>query len=58
MNTFVSTAQCANCIKRSHRTLRTHFDALMIALDTLPKEYYKLLAVLCLASIVQVVNNS
>ena len=27
----------------SHRTLRAHFDALIIALDTLPKEYYKLL---------------
>ena len=27
----------------SHSTLRAHFDALIIALDSLPKEYYKLL---------------
>ena len=33
---IVSVAQCTNCIKRSHSTLRAHFDALIIALDTLP----------------------
>ena len=30
----------------SHSTLRAHFDALIIVLDTLPKEYYKLLILL------------
>ena len=29
----------------SHSPLRAHFDTLIIVLDTLPKEYYKLLVI-------------
>ena len=38
---IVSTVQC---IKGSHSALRAYFDPLIIMLDTLRKEYYKLLS--------------